>query len=320
MVALVLSLLVGFAQAALVPGNRVKKSGDFMSGQLTTESTITVKGTQFGVGSGASAFTVDAGSLTLAGSVTVGSTMRTSGGVDIRGYGVVEHDAAGGLEAAVHVRPDLDLYSNLFPLMVIGNDNGGTSSGFPLTLYFDGTTQKLYFDNNSGFVINFDVSGDIEGNSFTAQNGMVIGQVFVAGRHELEIAGTTLTVRGGEVAIGTNAATGVNNGALYVYGVITSSTPIPTITCSAGVGVLDATSGNMHGRYVAGAAAANCTVTFNTAVGTRGRWPKKPVCSCNNESSNDWPRAVATLTTVQCISTDGNFGGETITYKCDGAP
>ena len=97
-------------------------------------------------------------------------------------------------------------------------------------------------------------------------------------------------------------------------GVIVSSGPAPTIACNAGTGVVQINSNNNHGEFVAGAAAANCTLTFANA------WPSKPRCWCNNETTTDLARAVPTTTTIQCVSADGNFGGETIQYGCMGAP
>lgn len=100
---------------------------------------------------------------------------------------------------------------------------------------------------------------------------------------------------------------------LSVYGIITSSTPIPSISCNAGTGVMASRSTDQHGEFVAGAAAANCTITFTQT------WPKKPNCWCNDETNIVVVRATPTTTTLKCdVAID--FGGDTIQYGCMGAP
>jgi hypothetical protein len=252
-----------------------------------------------------------------AGSIQAIGSLLVSRGVSIRGNNTEDFDV-GGIEAALFIRPDLDAASNDFPILSIGNDASLSGSGYPVAMSWDGTNRKITVDNNGGYSVGFDVSGDLEAGSFTANNGIVIGQVFVAGRHEIEIAGSTFTVRGGEVAIGTSAASAnAGDSRLYVYGLVTSSTPIPSITCTAGTGVLAATSNTQSGKFTAGAGAGSCTITWSTL---EKRWPKEPTCVCVNETSNDGTRPVATTTNLQCISWDGNFGGETIKYSCWGAP
>ena len=116
-----------------------------------------------------------------------------------------------------------------------------------------------------------------------------------------------------------NDMTTIGNGtiaattALSVYGVVTSSDPAPSISCSAGTGVLGAQSTSMAGSFVAGTAATSCTVTFASA------WPKKPSCYCNDETNTLLTRAVATTTTLQCSSLSA-LTGDTVTYACWGAP
>ncbi len=101
--------------------------------------------------------------------------------------------------------------------------------------------------------------------------------------------------------------------ALTVYGVITSSTTQPTIACSAGTGVIGVNATNQHGKFVAGAASANCTLTFSTA------YPKAPSCWCNDESAIVVVQAISTTTTLKC-SVAVTMGGDTINYGCMGAP
>ena len=112
-----------------------------------------------------------------------------------------------------------------------------------------------------------------------------------------------------KVAIGTTTPTTT----LTVYGVVTSSTAVPTISCDAGTGVMTAESTSQHGEFVAGAAAVDCTITFAAA------YPKKPKCSSNDETHFRLIRLVPTTTTLQFIST-ATLSSDTIQYDCHGAP
>lgn len=124
-------------------------------------------------------------------------------------------------------------------------------------------------------------------------------------------SGTQLLLKSdGTTGIGINAAPTT---ALTVYGVITSSNPAPSITCSAGTGVVGAQSTSQAGSFVAGALATSCTITFSSA------WPKRPSCFCNDETNTLLTRAVANTTTLVCSSLSA-LTGDTVTYGCQGAP
>lgn len=105
----------------------------------------------------------------------------------------------------------------------------------------------------------------------------------------------------------------VSGGVTANSGLYLSSTVAPTVACNAGTALPNAISTNQHGRFTAGAAAANCTVTFSAA------WPKTPSCFCNDETSIVVVRAVSTTTTLVC-SVAVTMGGDVINYFCAGAP
>jgi hypothetical protein len=114
----------------------------------------------------------------------------------------------------------------------------------------------------------------------------------------------------GGVSVGTNTmptAQGVT-----VYGIVTSSSPIPSVACSAGSPVMGANSGNQSGTFTAGAAATTCTVTFKTP------WPRAPVCFCN-ASTPLALSATTTTTTVACAALTA-LTGDTLNYFCWSVP
>lgn len=111
---------------------------------------------------------------------------------------------------------------------------------------------------------------------------------------------------------GIQASSGSFSGGVEAYGLFLSSTPIPSITCNAGTGVLASRSTNQHGEFVAGAGASSCTITFSTS------WPKKPSCFCNDQSAILATRATPTTTTLIC-DVAITFSGDTIQYGCMGA-
>lgn len=111
---------------------------------------------------------------------------------------------------------------------------------------------------------------------------------------------------------GIQASSGSFSGGVEAYGLFLSSTPIPSITCNAGTGILASRSTNQHGEFVAGAGASSCTITFSTS------WPKKPSCFCNDQSAILATRATPTTTTLIC-DVAITFSGDTIQYGCMGA-
>lgn len=122
---------------------------------------------------------------------------------------------------------------------------------------------------------------------------------------------STFVITQGDIGMGT--ASPSTSTTLTVYGLTVSSTPNPTISCSAGTGVITAESNSVSGEFVAGAGAANCTLTFSAP------WPKKPKCFCNDQTSILTVRATATSSTLKCDVSVG-FGGDTVEYGCQGSP
>ena len=113
------------------------------------------------------------------------------------------------------------------------------------------------------------------------------------------------------VAIGTNTAP---TSSLTVYGVIGSSTPIPTISCTAGSPVMTAGSGTEFGSYAAGSLATGCTVTFAKA------FPSARVfCQCQATANLLVYASAFSATAVTCTSATA-MTGDTITYICRGQP
>lgn len=119
--------------------------------------------------------------------------------------------------------------------------------------------------------------------------------------------GTSFGVAGS----GTN--TPVPTTALSVYGVVTSSTAIPTSTCDAGTPTVGANSTNQHGAITSGALATACTVTFSAA------WPKTPVCTFISDTALGSPR-VSAVSTTEVTFNATSFNGAIIYYQCMGAP
>lgn len=123
----------------------------------------------------------------------------------------------------------------------------------------------------------------------------------------------------GETTTASNQFRAVATGGVFltaqvnVTGVLVSSTPIPSISCNAGTGVLTSYSNSSNGRFTAGTGAASCTVTFQTP------WPfHDPSCSCNDETTNVHVRAVGVTTSLTC-DVPVSFSNDVITYGCQGA-
>ncbi len=112
---------------------------------------------------------------------------------------------------------------------------------------------------------------------------------------------------------GTFLADGNVVNTIIAYGHITSSGTTPSISCNAGTAVQAAGSNDMSGQYVAGTAAANCTVTFVNAYST------KPRCWCNDESNILVIQAISATSSVKCTAAV-TMSGDTITWGCMAAP
>lgn len=114
-----------------------------------------------------------------------------------------------------------------------------------------------------------------------------------------------------KLGVGTNAPTTT----LTVYGVVTTSSTIPTIACNAGTGVIGANATSNHGTFVAGSGAANCTVTF--AAGAT--FPKTPDCICADDTSILALKPTPATGSLICTASV-SMSGDTISYICMGAP
>lgn len=112
------------------------------------------------------------------------------------------------------------------------------------------------------------------------------------------------------LAVGTTTA---NTAALTVYGIVASSTPIPTIACTAGSPAMTAGSTSQFGSYAAGALATGCTVTFATA------FPSTPFCQCQSNANLLVYASSVSKTAITCTSATA-MTGDTITYFCQGPP
>ncbi len=114
------------------------------------------------------------------------------------------------------------------------------------------------------------------------------------------------------ISLGTTTAP---TSALTVYGVITSSTPSPTISCSAGTGQMSATATNSQGSFTAGLAATTCTITFSSVT----PWPKAPICIVGEGTSLVTTR-VSAVSATAFTAAGTTISSDLIYYICLGAP
>ena len=110
-------------------------------------------------------------------------------------------------------------------------------------------------------------------------------------------------------AVGTSSPTV----ALTVYGVLSSSTTSPTVTCGAGSPVMTPGSTSQAGSYAAGALATSCTVTFTQPFN------KAPFCFCQAFANLLVYASATTASSVTCASATA-MTGDTIGYFCWGPP
>jgi hypothetical protein len=101
--------------------------------------------------------------------------------------------------------------------------------------------------------------------------------------------------------------------ALTLYGVASSSTTSPTVTCGAGTPVMTPGSSTQAGSYAAGALATGCTVTFTQTFN------KAPFCLCQATASLVVWASATTPASVTCTSATA-MTGDTINYFCWGQP
>lgn len=99
-------------------------------------------------------------------------------------------------------------------------------------------------------------------------------------------------------------------------GVVVSSTPVPSISCNNGTGVLSANSGSQSGSFAAGTLATSCTVTFASG----SAFPKTPSCFCNGQVAGLIVNATAMSTTALTCGASTALTGDTINYFCWSQP
>lgn len=99
-----------------------------------------------------------------------------------------------------------------------------------------------------------------------------------------------------------------------VYGIVTSSTPMPTsVSCTAGSPVLLANANNQSGSFTAGSLATACTVTFSRA------WNQTPnFCMCNTGTTL-YADATCSKTSITCTAAT-SLTGDTLSYFVWGPP
>jgi hypothetical protein len=114
------------------------------------------------------------------------------------------------------------------------------------------------------------------------------------------------------IAVGTNTAP---TSAITVYGVITSSTPVPSVSCTAGTGVMTAGSTAQFGSFAAGTLATACTVTFSTVF----PFPKTPFCQCQSNANLLVFASAVSKTALTCTAASA-LTGDTVTYLCQSPP
>ena len=112
------------------------------------------------------------------------------------------------------------------------------------------------------------------------------------------------------VSVGTNTLPAE---ALTVYGIVASSTTVPTISCTAGTGVVTAGSTSQAGSFAAGVAATACTLTFTVP------FISSPFCVCQNTVALATYASAYSKTSVTCTAATA-LTGDTITYWCWGPP
>ena len=112
------------------------------------------------------------------------------------------------------------------------------------------------------------------------------------------------------VALGTTTAP---TSALTVYGIIGSSTPTPTATCTAGTPVVTAGSTSQFGSYAAGTLATGCTITFGQA------FQSTPFCQCQSNANLLVFASAVSKTALTCTAATA-MTGDTITWMCWSPP
>ncbi len=174
-----------------------------------------------------------------------------------------------------------------YDMTITGKTNGSTNPTLTMADSGSGITRLT---NNGGILLR----------SKTSPN---TGGIYLGGQGAVT----------GNVGLGQSDDIFTPTTALSVWGVITSSTAIPSVACNAGTGTLSATSTDQHGTITTGAASVNCTVTFSVA------WPKTPVCIVGEGSTLALVRVSAVSTTAFTVAGTA-LNGDVLYYMCMGAP
>ena len=192
--------------------------------------------------------------------------------------------------------------------------NGGWTATMPSgNVYLTTATNNVGIGTASPPYSLFVGTGTV-GIGVTVQNGIpsvVSVNNPVTSLEPMRIDGSPLILNlgGGNVGVNTKSPTT----ALSVQGLITSSTTIPTISCTSGSPTMTAGSTSQAGSYAAGALATGCTVTFTQAFNSN------PFCYCQ-ASANLLVYASATATNSVTCTAATAMTGDTIIYFCWGPP
>lgn len=197
-------------------------------------------------------------------------------------------------------------------LHVIGND--GNAAGIFGNYFATAGGPGIVGNNKGDFAGAVAIgAGYAEANFFAPVNGLMVqGSVAVSTRIPTAVF---------EVGGGTQPAnfmvkvSSQNTGMMFGVlgnGVIVSSSVIPTISCNAGTGTLSSDSTNTFGSFTAGAAAANCTVTFSN-----NGWPTNARCVVVDDTSLISIRVSAQSNTAFTVA-GTTISGDVIQYICLG--
>lgn len=291
-------------------------------GQFTNTSSMTIQGTAFSVGVStlvASGGYVDIDGTGGARALSIHAPPATSSYVG--SSFVISDFASSTLEefrttSANEWRSNVDLAfgaagDNHLYIKSGGNVGIGTSNpavNFDVEGNISGNiVSEMVNSNNSGFGIRVQSGSGSSGNyilRLTNNTGSTTEDDF------LDTGDVHLSASGGKVGIGTAGPTS----ALSVYGITTSSTTTPTVTCTAGSPVVTAGSTSEFGSYSAGTLATGCTITFGTAFPAA-----KVFCQCQSNANLLVWASASSNTALTCTSATA-MTGDVITYFCRGVP
>lgn len=302
-----------------------------VNGQETITSTMTVQGSAFSVGGSALVVTngnVGIGTTSPQFTLDVNGISRfssyqrfTNGSGPDSGYIGDNNQLVGGVggDMALYSVHNFRFYTanSGTPVLYVSTTNIGIGNTSPVVL------QQNQLSSTGGFPA---TSGAAQPNAELRLRSSNAGAVLDMGSDGAVTAagwiqaadGTSLATsrnlilepNGGNVGIGmTSPST-----PLSVQGVITSSTTIPQVSCTAGSGTMTAGSGTNFGSFVAGTLSTACTVTFTN------QFPNNRVfCQCQATTNVLVYASAYSSTAVTCTSASA-LTGDTITYACQGQP